>query len=101
MPSDDGFSCLIMCVIAEAIDKRAAYVEKMKNKMAEIHKSGEEKRAVVVAKKREDQLFRIFLLSSEQIGTTVTSTCLVLNYNTWIVGKKEILVHGGQFRTIS
>ncbi|KAK1374399.1 Remorin [Heracleum sosnowskyi] len=36
--------------------KRAAYVEKMKNKMAEIHKSAEEKTAVVVAKKREDQL---------------------------------------------
>ncbi|KAK1355551.1 hypothetical protein POM88_048807 [Heracleum sosnowskyi] len=36
--------------------KRSAYVEKMKNKMAEIHKLAEEKRAVVVAKKREDQL---------------------------------------------
>lgn len=36
--------------------KRAAYVEKMKNKMAEIHKSAEEKRAFVVAKKGEDKL---------------------------------------------
>lgn len=36
--------------------KRAAYEEIMKNKMADIHRSAEEKRAAVVAKKEEDKL---------------------------------------------
>lgn len=34
--------------------KKAEYVEKMKNKIAEIHRSAEEKRAIVEAQKREE-----------------------------------------------
>ncbi|KAK1357078.1 hypothetical protein POM88_050334 [Heracleum sosnowskyi] len=51
--------------------KRSSYVEKMKNKMAEIHKSAEEKRAVVVAKKREDLLKVEDVVSRVADGTSV------------------------------
>ncbi|XLR19479.1 hypothetical protein S83_047391 [Arachis hypogaea] len=34
--------------------KKAAYAEKMKNKIADIHRSAEEKRAMVKAQKREE-----------------------------------------------
>lgn len=36
--------------------KKAAYVEKMKNKIALIHKAAEEKRAMIEAKRGEDLL---------------------------------------------
>lgn len=36
--------------------KKAEYGEKMKNKMAEIHKATEEKRAMIEAKRRENLL---------------------------------------------
>lgn len=36
--------------------KKAEYVEKMKNKIADIHRSAEEKRAIVEAQKREEYL---------------------------------------------
>ncbi|KAM5572520.1 hypothetical protein ABKV19_012533 [Rosa sericea] len=36
--------------------KKAEYAEKVKNKVAEIHKAGEEKRALVEARQREDSL---------------------------------------------
>lgn len=36
--------------------KRAEYIEKMKNKLAEVHKLAEEKRALVEANKREECL---------------------------------------------
>lgn len=36
--------------------KKAAYVEKMKNQMADIHKSAQEKRAVVDAKRGQDTI---------------------------------------------
>ncbi|KAK9927251.1 hypothetical protein M0R45_024444 [Rubus argutus] len=36
--------------------KKAEYAEKMKNKVAEIHKAGEEKRALIEAKQREESL---------------------------------------------
>ena len=36
--------------------KRAEYIEKMKNKVAEVHKQAEEKRALVEANKREECL---------------------------------------------
>ncbi|KAJ1416100.1 Remorin, C-terminal [Sesbania bispinosa] len=36
--------------------KKAEYVEKMKNKIAETHQSAEEKRAIVEAQKREEYL---------------------------------------------
>ncbi|KAL6177233.1 hypothetical protein ACLB2K_048759 [Fragaria x ananassa] len=36
--------------------KKAEYVEKMKNKVAEIHKAGEEKRAFIEAGQREESL---------------------------------------------
>ena len=43
--------------VQEALEKkRAAYAEKMKNQVAEIHKAAEEKRAMVVAKREEDAL---------------------------------------------
>lgn len=36
--------------------KKAEYVEKMRNKIAEIHQSAEERRAIVEAQKREEFL---------------------------------------------
>lgn len=36
--------------------KKAEYAEKMKNKVAEIHREAEEKRATIVAKRGEDVL---------------------------------------------
>ncbi|KAK7253032.1 hypothetical protein RIF29_37420 [Crotalaria pallida] len=43
--------------IEENLEKRKAeYVERMKNKVADIHRSGQEKRAIVEAQKKEDIL---------------------------------------------
>ncbi|KAH7289196.1 hypothetical protein KP509_31G062800 [Ceratopteris richardii] len=42
-------------------EKRAAYVEKMKNQIAEVHKKAEERRAVAEAKRGEE-----FVLADEK-----------------------------------
>lgn len=48
--------------------KKAQYVEKMKNKIALIHKAAEEKRAMVEAKRGED------LLKAEEIAAKYRAT---------------------------
>ncbi|KAJ7974205.1 Remorin [Quillaja saponaria] len=48
--------------------KKAEYVEKLKNKIAEIHKEAEEKRAVIEAKRGED------LLKAEEVAAKYRAT---------------------------
>lgn len=49
--------CVYVCDEQEEFErKKAKSAEKMKNKMAEIHRAAEEKRAMVEAKRAEDIL---------------------------------------------
>lgn len=48
--------------------KKAEYVEKMKNKIASVHKAAEEKRAMIEAKQGED------LLKAEEIAAKYRAT---------------------------
>lgn len=48
--------------------KKAGYVEKMKNKIALVHKAAEEKRALIEAKRGED------LLKAEEISAKYRAT---------------------------
>ncbi|PIN13464.1 hypothetical protein CDL12_13912 [Handroanthus impetiginosus] len=60
---------LYMLVLQEKLEKKKAeYIEKMKNKVALIHKSAEEKRAMVEAKRGED------LLKAEEMAAKYRAT---------------------------
>ncbi|XP_073305008.1 remorin-like [Primulina huaijiensis] len=48
--------------------KKAEYIEKMKNKVAQVHKAAEEKRAIAEAKRGED------LLKAEEMGAKYRAT---------------------------
>lgn len=58
-----------MIIAQEQLEKKKAeYVEKMKNKMALIHKEAEEKRAMIEAKRGED------LLKAEELAAKYRAT---------------------------
>lgn len=52
----------------QLLKKKAEYIEKMKNKIARLHKSAEEKRAIIEAKRGED------LLNAEEIAAKCCAT---------------------------
>ena len=58
-----------MIVFQESLEKKKAeYVEKMKNKIAIIHKEAEEKRAMIEARRGED------LLKAEEMAAKYRAT---------------------------
>jgi len=59
---------IIACEQEKLEKKKAEYVEKMKNKIAIIHKEAEEKKAIVEAKRGED------LLKAEEIAAKYRAT---------------------------
>ena len=59
----------LMIVFQESLEKKKAeYVEKMKNKIAIIHKEAEEKRAMIEARRGED------LLKAEEMAAKYRAT---------------------------
>lgn len=62
-------TCDLILVFQENLErKKAEYVEKMKNKIAIIHKEAEEKRAMIEARRGED------LLKAEEMAAKYRAT---------------------------